>query len=90
MLELRRDELARCLCLVVAADPRLRVPLQFGKGGNDGGSVRLAYPVVSSNQSRERNGLRSGEGRIPPGPVLDCLRRRSVHVRVFLSLTVPH
>ncbi len=90
VFELRRDELTGGLGGMVAADPRLCVPLQLCKGSGDCGSVRFPHPLVPSNQGCQRDGLGRGEGRVPSGPVLDRLGLRAVRVRVLLRLPMPH
>ena len=71
MLELRGDELAGGFGGMVAADPGLRVPLQFVQSDVDGLAVRLADPVIAADKSGQRNGLRRGKGGIPTGAMLD-------------------
>jgi hypothetical protein len=58
VLEGRGGELARRLRRLNVADPRLGVPLQFAKSYPNTIAVRLAHPVVSSDKSGQRHGLR--------------------------------
>ncbi len=52
VLELCSDEFAGGLGGIVAADPRLGVPLQFVQRGCDGGAVSLPHPIVAADQER--------------------------------------
>ena len=71
MLEFGGDELARRLGRMIAADPRLRVPLQFTQCFGDSGAVRLPDPVIAADKRGERYRLRGRKGCVPSGPVFD-------------------
>jgi hypothetical protein len=70
MLELRCNEPASGLGVMVATDARLSVAFQLIERDGDGGAMRLAYPVITANERGERRGFRSGKGRVPTRPVL--------------------
>ena len=50
VLEFRDDELAGGLCVMIATDPRLRVPLQLAKSGRDSHAMSFADPAVTANK----------------------------------------
>ena len=90
MFELRRDEPARSLCRVVAADTGLGIPLQLRERGGYRFPVGLHHPFVPSYKCGEGDGLRRGKGRIPTGPVFDGLRDRTICVGLFGGDAMAH
>ncbi len=86
VLEFCDDELAGGLGGMIAADPRLRVPLQLAESGRDRHAVSLADPAVAANKSGQRNRLRRTEGRIPSGAMLDGFDCLSIGVLVLEGL----
>ena len=86
VLEFCDDELAGGLGGMIATDPRLRVPLQLAESGRDRHAVSFADPAVAAHKSRQGNGLRRTEGRIPPGAVLDGFDCLSIGVLVLKGL----
>src|ERR1019366_7219142 len=84
MLEGRGGKLARRLRLPDVADPRLGVPLQLSQRHADTLAVRLPHPVIAAYQRGQRDGLRRGKRRIPPGAVLD--RRNLLAALAFIGL----
>src|SRR5208282_516289 len=73
MLELCRYEFAGGFGGVVAADPRLGVPLQLGDSSGHCLPMGFSHPLIAANQCRQGNGLCGGERRVPTGPMLDWL-----------------
>jgi hypothetical protein len=90
MLEGRGGELARRLRLPNVADPRLGVPLQLSQRHADTLAVRLPHPVIAAYQRGQRDGLRRGERRIPPGAVLDRSNLLAVLALIGLGYLVPN
>jgi hypothetical protein len=86
MLELGDDELTGGFGGIVAADPCLRVSLQLREGDGHGLPMSLANTVISAYQSGQRDGLWSGERRVPSRTVLHWFDGRSVCGRVLLAL----
>ena len=68
---------------MIAADPRLCVPLQFVQRFGDRGAMRFPDPVVATDERGERNRLRSRKGRIPTCPMLDSLDSLAIGVLVL-------
>ncbi len=89
VLELSCDELPRSFGGIVAADPRLCVPLQFFQGGAYGGAVCLPHPLITADQRGKRDGFGSGERRIPARPMLNRVRCRAIRVLVIHRYAVP-
>ena len=90
MLELRSDELPRCLCRVIAADAGLRIALQLVQPTLTASrfTVRLTHAVIAADKRRERYGLWSGKRGIPSGPVLYRCDGLSVRGLVLMLLPV--
>src|ERR1017187_4907085 len=84
VLELGHDEVASCFGCVVAADPRLSVTLQPTKSDRDSSSRALPDPLITADESGQRDGLRRRKSSIPSRPMLDCVGCRAVGVRIFL------
>ncbi len=55
VFELGGNELARTLSSIITADPRLRVPLQFGERNGHSVTMRFPHAVISTDQSGERD-----------------------------------
>ena len=90
VLELGNNELPGRLSRIVAADPRLGIPLQFRKRIGYGGPVRFPHPIISTHKRRQRDRLGSRERRIPAGAMLDRGDGASLLRRVLLDLPVLH
>ena len=58
VLELGGHELLCSFGRMIAADPRLRVPLQFIQGSRDCGAMRFPNTFIAANQRRQRYGFR--------------------------------
>jgi hypothetical protein len=71
MFELRGNEFPGRLGRVVPADPRLGVPLKLGGNRRGRFAMGLTYPLIPADKCGQRNGFRSGKGRVSPGPVHD-------------------
>ncbi len=71
VLEGRGGEFACGLRRADVADPRLGVPLQLAQGYPNTLAMRFPHPLVAAYKRGQRDRLWRGEGRIPPGPVLD-------------------
>src|SRR5258705_6754429 len=70
VFEFGGNEFARSFRWMVPADAGLRIVLELFKGCADAFAVRLTHPVVTADKSCQRNGLWSGKGRVPSGPML--------------------
>ncbi len=77
VLEGRGHELARGLRGMDIPYPRLGIVLDFTQSYANALPVGFPHPLIASYQRGQRDGLRRGKRRIPPGPVL--------HARHFLA-----
>jgi hypothetical protein len=84
VLELGGHEFACCLGRMVPANARLRVVFQLFERDADTVTVRLAYAVIATYQSRQRNGFWSGESCVPPGAMLHRLNGLAIRILVFV------
>src|ERR1035441_8183175 len=83
VLEFGGDKLARGLGRMIATDSGLCVALKLVKGDADAFAVRFANTFIAADQSRQRDGLRRGKGRIPTGTVLHRLDGLAVGLPVL-------
>ena len=90
VLELGGDEFARGLGRMIAADAGLRVVFELFKGDADALTVRFADALIAADKRGERDGLGSGKGRIPPGPVLHRLDGLAVGILVFIGRSLAN
>jgi hypothetical protein len=84
VLELGSDELGRRFGRMIAADPSLRVHFELLQGNTDAFSMGCTDIVVAANQRGERDGFRSGKGRIPPRTMLHGFDGFAVCILVFV------
>jgi hypothetical protein len=90
VLELRGNKLARCFGRMVAADPRLRIPLKLGERRRNRCAMGLTHPLIAANKRGQRDRLRRGKSRVPTCPVFDRFRGRAVSVFILLRLAMLH
>lgn len=90
VFKLRHSELARSFSRMIAADPRLRVPLQLVKSYADALPVRFADTFIAADKRGERDRFGRGKGRIPPGSVLHRLDGLAVGILIFIRRSLSH
>src|SRR5882762_7914717 len=88
VFELRHGELASGFWRVIAADPRLRVPLQLVKSDAYALPMSFAHPIVAAHKRGQGDRFRSGECRVPSCPMLHCFDGSPILIRVFMSQAV--
>ena len=73
---------------MIAADSRLRVSLQLVKRYADALAVRLAYPMITTNERGKRNRFGCRKCSVPARSVLHCLDGFPVLILVFVRNAV--
>src|ERR1700724_2258221 len=81
---------ARCFRRMIAADTRLDVFLHFIKRNFHAVPMRLAYSIVSADESGQGHAFRRGERCIPGCAVLHCAHRLAAFIYVFARGLVAH
>src|SRR5882724_9620783 len=88
VFEARHGEPASGFCRVIAADPRLRVLLQFIESDAYTLSMSFAHAMISPYKRGEGDRFRSGECRVPTCSMLHCFDGSPILIRVFMSHAV--
>jgi hypothetical protein len=88
MFELCNDKLSCGFRWMVSPDPGLDVVLQFVKRYTHAFSVCLAYPLIATNESSERNRFRSRKRGVPTRSMFHRSDRFPIVVFVFVRHAV--
>src|SRR5260370_41583247 len=90
MLEFGGNESARSFWGMVPSDTGLCIVFELFKGCAHALAVRFSHPIISADEGRQRNGLRSGKRSVPSGPMLHRLNGFSVGILVLVRRSLSN